>query len=87
MASRAAFLDAVQAVKCSALIIDLTEVPYIDSAAIGVLVQTYVSCQKAGRQLALVGLSHRVTAVLKISSVDILFRTFVTLAEAEEALA
>lgn len=79
--------EAVRSVADSAVIIDLSEVPNIDSAAIGALLQAYVSCRKAGRQMALVGLSHRVEALLKITGVDLLFTKFGTLGEAEEALA
>lgn len=80
------FHEAVKAATGSALIVDLNEVPYIDSAAIGALVQAHVTCARNNRKLALVGLGHRVRAVLKISSVDILFTTYPTLAEAEAAL-
>ncbi len=80
------FRDAVRSVAVPSMIIDLTEVPYIDSGAVGALVQTYVSCQRVGRRMALVGLSHRVRAVLQITGVDLLFNTFPTLGEAEEAL-
>jgi len=81
-----AFTEAVRAAPGAAMIIDLSEVPSIDSAAIGALVHAHVHCQKAGRRLALVGLNHRARAVLKITSVDILFTTYPTLAEAEQAL-
>ena len=87
MSSRATFLDAVKSAQGNALIIDLSEVPHIDSAAVGALVHAYVSCQKAGRKLGLVGLTHRVSNVMKISAVDALFTTYPTVSEAEEALA
>jgi anti-anti-sigma factor len=79
--------EALRSVTASSLIVDLTEVPYIDSAAVGVLMQAYVSCQRAGRNLALVGLGHRVKALLQITRIDLLFTTFPTRAEAEAALA
>jgi len=82
-----AFEEALRAVTGPALIIDLTEVPYIDSAALGALVHAYVSCRKAGRRLALVGASHRVKAVMQLTRVDLLFTSFETLGEAEQALA
>ncbi len=81
-----AFQDAVRSIAAPSLILDLSEVPYIDSAAIGALVRTYVSFQKAGRRLALVGLSHRVKAVLQITGIDPLFDTYLTLSEAEVGL-
>ncbi len=81
-----AFQDAVRAAAGTVLIIDLSGVPYMDSAAIGALVHAYVSCQKAGRRLVLVGLSHRVKAVLQLTRIDLLFTTFGTLGEAEQAV-
>lgn len=79
-----------EAVRASApnpsLIIDLTEVPYVDSAALGAFVQAYVSCAKSGRRLALVGVNHRVRTVLHLTSLDLLFPSYATLPEAEEAL-
>jgi len=79
--------DAVKASSGSALILDLAGVPYIDSSAIGVLVHAYVSCQKSGRKLALVGMTGRVRNVLHLASVDILFTSFESVLEAEETLA
>jgi|SRR6516225_835962 len=68
------------------LIIDLREVPSVDSMAIGALVRAYVACNKAGRKLALVGLNHRVANVLRLTGVDSLFATYSDVAEAESVL-
>ena len=81
------FQAAVRSATGTSLIIDLSQVPFIDSAALGVLVQAYVSCQKAGRRLVLVGLSHRVKALLQMTTLDLLFTTHPTLGDAEQALA
>ncbi len=77
---------AIQSAPAHALILDLTDVPYMDSSAVGVLVQAYVSCRKAQRKLALVGVSSRVRNVLHLASVDILFTMYDTMPEAEDAL-
>ena len=58
------------------LILDMTAVPYIDSAGIGALVGVYVSRQKNGRTLLLVGVCERVRTTLQIAQVATLF-TFV----------
>jgi anti-sigma B factor antagonist len=85
-ASGPAFREALDAATAPFLILDLTEVPSIDSVAVGVLVRTFVSCHKSGRRLALVGLAHRVRNVLQLTGIDPLFETYATVAEAESAL-
>ena len=66
------------------LIIDLTNVPYMDSAGIGALVGAYVSHHKDGRSLALVGVNDRVRNALKVTQVDGFFRFFGSVREAEQ---
>jgi anti-anti-sigma factor len=78
--------EAIQSAPADALILDLADVPYMDSSAVGVLVQAYVSCRKSQRKLALVGMSDRVRNVLHLASVDILFNIYDTMPEAEAAL-
>ncbi|HEX4003118.1 MAG TPA: STAS domain-containing protein [Candidatus Acidoferrales bacterium] len=85
-ASAPALQEAVGIVTTSALIIDLSDVPSVDSMAVGALVRVYVSCSKAGRKLAFVGLNHRIRNVLQIVGVDPLFETYATIPEAESAL-
>jgi anti-sigma B factor antagonist len=68
-----------------ALILDLTDVPYVDSAGVGVLVGAYVTHQKDNRSLALVGVSDRIRATLGITRVESFFRFFDTVAAAEQA--
>ena len=70
-----------------ALILDLTDVPYADSAGVGVLVGAYVTHQKDGRSLALVGVNSRVRNTLSITHVESFFRFFDSLAAAETAAA
>ena len=77
----------VRANTCRVLILDLTEVPYIDSAGIGALVGAHVNHQKDGRSLALVGVPQRVTNSLKVAHVDTFFRFFDSLDAAESASA
>lgn len=79
--------EAMDETTASSVIIDLTEVPSIDSVAVGVLVRAFVTCHKANRRLALVGLGHRVHNVLQLTGIDPLFEIFPTLADAERALA
>ena len=61
------------------VILDLSDVPYIDSTALGALVSAYVSRQKVGGQVILSDISEREAKMLRITSVDKLFLAFQTL--------
>ena len=80
------FQEAITASTAPRLIIDLTEAPSLDSMAVGTLVRAYVSCQKAGRKLVLVGLNYRVKNILQITGVDPLFEIYPSITEAQAAL-
>jgi anti-sigma B factor antagonist len=87
MSTMSAFEDAVRTDKTRALIIDLTAVPYVDSAGIGALVGAYVSSQNGGRNLALVGANERIRNSLRVAWVESLFRFFDSVSAAEQASA
>src|SRR5580700_1217866 len=70
-----------------ALILDFTDVPLADSAGIGALVGAYVTRQKDGRSLGLVGVNQRIHNALEVTRVESFFRFFGTVAEAEQAAA
>ena len=55
------------------LIIDLADMPYIDSAGIGCLVGAHVSRENSGRKMVLVGANDRLLTSLKVTKVDNLF--------------
>lgn len=80
------FLRAVRAESAPAVILDLTGVPFIDSAGIGALIQIHFAFQKASRRLALAGVNQRVTDVLELMRLKKVFVIFPTLAEAESHL-
>jgi anti-sigma B factor antagonist len=84
--SSAVFSDALAAIDSPRVIVDMTDVPLLDSMAVGTLVRAFVSCHNSGRKLALVGASHRVSNVLHLTGVAPLFQTYATVAEAEAAL-
>jgi anti-sigma B factor antagonist len=87
MTTMSAFEDAVRADKTRSLIIDLTAVPYVDSAGIGALVGAYVSSQNRQRNLALVGANERIRNSLRVAWVESLFRFFDSVSAAEDATA
>src|SRR5215831_12557560 len=48
-------------------IVDLSETPYMDSAALGSLLGLHVACQKDGRQYGLVGVSERIKTLIRVA--------------------
>jgi anti-sigma B factor antagonist len=80
------FQEAVRADKAATLILDLSGVPFVDSVGIGALVGAYVSRQRDGRKVALVGVGERVQAALSISQLTQLFPTFPSVEAAEKSL-
>jgi anti-sigma B factor antagonist len=76
MATMSKLYDMVRADASPFLIIDLTAVPFIDSAGIGALVAAYVTRHNSERKLALVGANERVRNSLKVAWVEQLFRFF-----------
>jgi anti-sigma B factor antagonist len=77
------FQARVRANSAPVLIIDFNGVPYVDSAGVGALVGAYVSHQKDGRRLHLVGVCDRVHHALQVTRVDHFFQFFPTVADAE----
>lgn len=79
------FQSKVRADNSRALILDFTEVPLADSAGIGALVGAYVTRQKDGRSLGLVGVNQRIHQALEVTRVESFFHFYATVAEAEQA--
>ena len=67
------FQSMVRSDQSNLLIIDVADVPYIDSAGIGCLVGAHVSREHSGRKLVLAGASERLLGMLKATKVDQLF--------------
>src|ERR1700685_2790667 len=79
------FQAMVRADASRALIIDFTNVPYVDSAGIGALVGAYVTRQTGGRSLALVRVRDRIHTAMAITRVEQFFRFFDSVSGAEGA--
>jgi anti-sigma B factor antagonist len=78
--------NAIRREHAPTLILDLTEVPYIDSSGLGSLVSAYVSGHKAGQQLVLTGVNQRVAKLFEITKLEPFFLIFPTIEDALEAL-
>ena len=68
------------------LILDFSGVPYVDSAGLGALVGAYVTAQRTQRKLAVAGTNTQVKALIDMTHVGTLIKSYATVQEAEEAL-
>ena len=67
------------------VIVDLSGVPYTDSAALGVLLDEWSHTQRNGFRYALVGTSSRVRTIFEITHTDQVLPFFPTQADAESS--
>ena len=86
MTSLIDFQTAVRGEKSPVLILDLSQVSYIDSAGLGSVVNAHISCVNAGRHLAVVGVSDRVRTLFKIARLENVLAFFPTMDAAEQFL-
>ena len=64
-------------------ILDLTEVPYIDSSGLGMLVKHFVSCKNRGIRWMAAGANARILELLKLTRMEAVLPTCATVEEAE----
>jgi anti-sigma B factor antagonist len=58
------------------ILLNLADVPYIDSAGLGEIVRTYTTVSKNGGSLKLLNLTKRITDLLAITKLLTVFETF-----------
>lgn len=75
----------IQELHPSLLIFDLTHVPYMDSAGLGLLVNCYVAAQKNSRRMVVVGATARIVSLFELTKVDSLLKVYPTVEDAERA--
>ena len=66
-------------------IIDLTGVPYMDSAGLGAILAFWAHVQRTGDKLAIVGVNERVQVLFDITKVKSILPVFATIDEAERS--
>ncbi len=79
------FQDQLRQIQASYTILDFENVPYMDSAGLGAVVNLYVSSQKNGRRIALATVNERVLAIFQQTRVDQVLTFHPDLASAEMA--
>jgi anti-sigma B factor antagonist len=80
------FQNAVRRDLSPTVFLDLTDVPYMDSAGLGSLVSAYISRQKNGQRVVLAGVNDRVLKLFEITRVEPLFLIFPSISDALAAL-
>ncbi len=82
---KAAALDAM-AQGARAIILDLSQVPYIDSTRLGELITAHITVSRQQGRLVLVCTSGRIPALLKIAGLEGVFETHGSIEDARRAL-
>jgi anti-sigma B factor antagonist len=67
------------------IILNLAEVPYVDSAGLGEIVRTYTTVSRQGGNLKLLNLTKRITDLLSITKLLTVFETYDSEADAVQS--
>jgi anti-anti-sigma factor len=81
------FQDQLRADTSRCLILDMTDVKFVDSSGIGCLVNGYMSHHMAGGRMMLVGINKRIRTTLEETRVQQFFTLYDTVEEAEKEMA
>jgi anti-sigma B factor antagonist len=68
------------------IIVDISQVPYMDSAGLGCIVSAFTSCQRNQRAFGITGLTERIKTLFAVTHVDGLLPCFDSLEEAEASI-
>jgi len=79
-------LERATAERTGAVVLDLTDLEYMDSTAVGVLVGALHRLKGEGRELLLVKPRERIASLLHVANLDSLFQIYATVGEARAAL-
>jgi anti-sigma B factor antagonist len=69
-----------------AIILDLAQVPYIDSTRLGELIGAHITVARQGGRLVLVCPTQRITALLTLAGLGGIFETYASLDLARQAV-
>lgn len=80
------FQHVVHAETSHALILDVSQVAYMDSAGLGCIVSAFTTCRRSHRAFAITGIAGRVKTLFAVTRVDGLLPCFESLEAAEAAV-
>jgi anti-sigma B factor antagonist len=80
------FRDRVRENQSAALVIDMSQVRYVDSSGLGVLIGAYVTFERNCRRLLLAGLNDRIWDLFRKCKIEDVFTRYPTVAAAEQTM-
>jgi anti-sigma B factor antagonist len=75
--------DSVRKNDSTTLVVDMSQIRYVDSSGVGVLIGSYVSCERDCRRLLLAGLNDQIWDLFRTCRIDDVFTRYPTVAAAE----
>jgi anti-anti-sigma factor len=81
------FQDALRSESSPVLIVDFTQVPFIDTSGLSALVAAHVSARKSDRKILFVAFNSQARAALELTHLHQVFSTYPTIQDAEAVLA
>ncbi len=80
------FRDSVRKNDCTTLIVDMSQVRYVDSSGLGVLIGSYVTFERTSRRLLLAGLNDWIWDLFRTCKIEDVFTRYPTVADAEKTV-
>lgn len=77
-------LEKISSKLCKDLIIDLTDLSYIDSSGLGILIGLHKQCKLNGRKLKIFGLNKQLRELFILTSLDRILNIYETFEDATE---
>ena len=68
------------------IVLDIRDVPYMDSAGLGSVISLYASCQRTKRGFGIVGVSDRIRTLFEVTNCDGLLPCYPDLERADNAV-
>ncbi|WP_263416653.1 STAS domain-containing protein [Terriglobus albidus] len=68
------------------VVLDMSGVPYVDSAGLGAIMNFHLAAQKQGRRLAVAAPQQRIAALMELTKVNTVLKVYPTIADAESTL-
>jgi anti-sigma B factor antagonist len=79
------FQEAVRSESSPVLIVDFSDVPYLDSSGLGAVIAAHVSARKSNRKILFAAFNGQARRLVEMSHVNKLLRTYDTIQDAEAA--